>query len=88
MQSSGQSASPEGKSHAWVTEGGMRVTVNLTAKAAAALKEMAEASGDTKTDTINRALLIYAYIEKIIRDGGGVYVQEEGSAELKRVMFL
>jgi hypothetical protein len=67
---------------------GERVTVNLTARAAEALRESAEITGDTKTDTINRALLIYAFLHKTMRDGGAVYTRDAGSGELERVRFL
>jgi hypothetical protein len=70
------------------TGGGERVTVNLTAKAKDALYEVAHHTDDTKTDTINRALIIYAYLERIMREGGKVYVRESGSDDLERVRFL
>jgi hypothetical protein len=52
-----------------------RVTVNLAARASRALNEVVTLTGDSKTDAINRALAVYAYIEQIIHDGGSVYVQ-------------
>jgi len=67
--------------------GGERVTVNLSAKAAEALHEVATNNGDTKTDTINRALLIYAYLERVVRDGGKIYVREQGG-DLEGIKFV
>lgn len=64
-----------------------RVTVNLTGKGAAALAALGR-TGDSKTDIINRALSIYEYFERIIREGGAVYVSERGSEEKIRVQFL
>lgn len=36
-----------------------RLTVNLTASATSALEQAAHLTGDTRTDVVNRALLIY-----------------------------
>ncbi|MEV5569134.1 hypothetical protein AB0L06_03735 [Spirillospora sp. NPDC052269] len=65
-----------------------RVTVNLTAKGAAALTELMHLTGDTKTDVINRALGVYAYLENVIQQDGKVYVRENDNADLERVRFL
>jgi hypothetical protein len=66
-----------------------RVTVNLSARAARALEEAAKLTGDSKTDTINRALQIYAYFEQITQDGGAIYVRESPDAEPQLIkMFL
>jgi hypothetical protein len=47
-----------------------RVTVNVTGRAARALDLTAELTGDTKTDALNRALQIYAYLEQVTARGG------------------
>lgn len=39
-----------------------RLTVNLTPRAAEALDRTADRLGDTKTDTVNRALQLYALV--------------------------
>ncbi|WP_026415654.1 hypothetical protein [Actinomadura oligospora] len=65
-----------------------RVTVNLTAKGAAALTELMRLTGDTKTDVINRALGVYAYLENVIQQDGKVYVREQDQSDLERVRFL
>ncbi|MEV4253912.1 hypothetical protein AB0J52_12185 [Spirillospora sp. NPDC049652] len=65
-----------------------RVTVNLTAKGAAALTELMRLTGDTKTDVINRALGVYAYLESVTQEGGKVYVREQDGSDLERVRFL
>ncbi|MGI8336072.1 hypothetical protein ACRYCC_39535 [Actinomadura scrupuli] len=65
-----------------------RVTVNLTARASEALRESVEVSGDTKTDTINRALLVYAFLQGVMREGGAVYTKSGDTGELERVRFL
>ncbi|MFJ8932810.1 hypothetical protein ACIRJS_40015 [Streptomyces sp. NPDC102340] len=68
--------------------GSGRVTVNLAPKAAAALDEAVKLTGDTKTDTINRALQIYAHLEKTIQGGGVLYVKAADSDELERLLFI
>ena len=54
----------------WSRRGGgrrlERITVNLTPRSSSALDLAVELTGDTKTDTINRAIQIYAYLEKVI----------------------
>jgi hypothetical protein len=58
-----------------------RVTVNVTGRAAHALDLVAELTGDTKTDALNRALQIYAYLEQVTARGGSVYVRKAAGAE-------
>ena len=65
-----------------------RVTVNLTARSTQALDELVELTGDTQTDTINRALQIYAHLERTARNGGSLYVRETTSSELVKLQFL
>jgi hypothetical protein len=65
-----------------------RVTVNLTPRTSAALDEAVRLTRDTKTDTINRAIQVYAYLERIIQDGGTVYVRDPGNGELERLHFF
>jgi hypothetical protein len=62
-----------------------RITVNLTGRASRALDLATELTGDTKTDTVNRALQIYAFMEQITANGGSVYVKEAAGAELERL---
>jgi hypothetical protein len=63
-----------------------RVTVNLTPRAWNALEEAVQRTGDTKTDTINRALQVYNYIEEIMHSGGAVIVQDRnGKPERLRI---
>jgi hypothetical protein len=65
-----------------------RITVNLTSRSSSALELAVEMCGDTKTDTINRAIQIYAYLERVIRDGGSVHVREQDGAELERLRIV
>ncbi|TDD76731.1 hypothetical protein E1298_30280 [Actinomadura rubrisoli] len=64
------------------------MTVNLTGRGAGALGELVRRTGDSKTDVINRALIVYELIERITDEGGAVFVREPDSAELERVRFL
>jgi len=75
---------PEGKGGGG---GGLeRVTVNLAPRAARALEKAVRVTGDTKTDTINRALQVYAYLEEVWNNGGEVLVRK--SPDDKEVTVL
>ncbi len=61
-----------------------RVTVNLIPRASRALEQAGSLTGDSKTDTINRALQVYAYLEEVWSKGGAVLVEIDGQrTELK-----
>jgi hypothetical protein len=62
-----------------------RITVNLTGRASRALEQATKLTGDSKTDTVNRALQVYAYMEEITAEGGSVYVREAAGGELERL---
>ncbi|WP_405360359.1 hypothetical protein OG535_18150 [Kitasatospora sp. NBC_00085] len=64
-----------------------RLTVNLTEKAHQALADTAKLTGRSKTDTCNRALIVNAWVEKVIHDGGNIYV-EERPGEVQKVKIL
>ncbi|WP_107473607.1 hypothetical protein [Streptomyces sp. NRRL S-813] len=68
--------------------GPARITVNLAPKAATALDQAVKLTGDSKTDTINRALQVYAYLEKVIQDGGTLFTRSADSHELERLYFV
>lgn len=53
-----------------------RVTVNLTPRASSAMHTAMEISGDSKTDVLNAAVKVYAYLQQIQADGGTVLVAE------------
>jgi hypothetical protein len=65
-----------------------RTTVNLNQRGAAALKAVMDLTEDSKTDCINRAVTIYAFIEKVLSEGGSVLVQESDSTEPQRLVIF
>jgi hypothetical protein len=54
----------------------------------AALELATEVTGDSKTDTINRAIQIYAYLEHIASKGGTVHIRESESSDPERLKFF
>jgi len=65
-----------------------RITVNLNQRGAAALKAVMDLTEDSKTDCINRAVTIYAFIEKVLSEGCSVLVQESDSTEPQRLVIF
>ena len=65
-----------------------RVTVNLTPRSFRALEQVVRLTGDTKTDTINRALQVYAYLEEVIHASGSIYVRPSPDAETERLRIF
>jgi hypothetical protein len=55
-----------------------RLTVNLIPLATEALDELLLATRLGKTDVVNRALQIYAFLEKTKAEGGTLCVREPG----------
>jgi hypothetical protein len=65
-----------------------RITVNLTSRASRALELATELTGDTRTDTVNRALQIYAYVEQVMASGGSIRVRAAAGVELDLLKYL
>lgn len=65
-----------------------RVTVNLNVPATKALAEVSALTGDTKTDSINRALQLYAMIVAVQLNGGTIHMRERPDADLERLRLL
>jgi hypothetical protein len=65
-----------------------RVTVNLTEKTARALAEAVEITSDSKTDAINKALQMYALLQRVQEAGGAIYLREKDGAEIERLRML
>jgi hypothetical protein len=53
-----------------------RLTVNLIRPAVDSLDDLARVTGLGKTDIVNRALQIYAFVEKTKAEGGILCVRE------------
>ncbi|MEV4626638.1 hypothetical protein AB0J90_10165 [Micromonospora sp. NPDC049523] len=66
----------------------MRLTVNLTPRAAEALDKASTESGDSKTDTVNRALQVYALIQELSKRGGGSIRVVHPDGEVERVHIV
>jgi len=65
-----------------------RVTVNLILRASRALQRVSELTGDSKTDSINRAIQVYGYLTEIDHNGGAVYVRESKDSEPQLLKIL
>jgi hypothetical protein len=71
------------------SNGGLtRVTVNLTPRSIGALDRASRATGDTKTDTINRALQVYALVQELVERGGGSLKVTHEDGETERIYLL
>jgi hypothetical protein len=84
----GRSAAPSRRKNDHNQGGGggglERVTVNLIPRASRALEKASQLTGDSKTDAINRALQVYAYLEEVWSKGGSIEVEVDGKrTELK-----
>ena len=76
----GRSAVPSGGPGDGTGGAPEQLTVNVTGCASRALDLAAELTGDTRTDTLNRALQVYAYLEQVTARGGSIHVREAESA--------
>jgi hypothetical protein len=65
-----------------------RVTVNLTPRSWHALDLAVKQTGDSQTDTINRAVQVYSYLANITENGGTLYVRDAGSEDLERLRII
>lgn len=72
-----------------VSSGGLRrITLNLTPRACTALEQAVKLTGDSKTDTLNRAIQVYAYIMNVTQNGGDLYLRDKGQDELERLLLV
>lgn len=65
-----------------------RVTVNLTRPAVQAMDALSEGTGNSKTDTINRALQIYALIHGIMERSGGSLNIVNADGQIERIHIV
>ncbi len=65
-----------------------KVTVNLTKRSVEALDALVESTGETKTDAINKALQVYAFIQQQLDSGGALYVKDADSDQAERLRIF
>ncbi len=65
-----------------------RVTVNLMPRTSKALQLAADITGGNKTDTINRAIQMYAFFEDTVRRGGTVLVRDKPDGETQVIRWF
>jgi hypothetical protein len=65
-----------------------RVTVNLNRQAMQALEWVGDATGYSKTDTINRALQVYAIVQKLMQRNGGVLQVTQDNGAVERIHIV
>ncbi|MER5196439.1 hypothetical protein ACWD3J_22955 [Streptomyces sp. NPDC002755] len=64
-----------------------RLTVNLTERAHEALEITASLTRRSKTDTVNRALIVNQWLEELTHNGGSIYVEEK-PGELQKIKIV
>ena len=65
-----------------------RVTIGLVPKTAAELQELVDLTGLSKTDIVNRAISLYAFVEASSRDGHELLRRSRDTGELELIRFL
>lgn len=80
----------EQANHSMGTAGPLtRVNVNLTQRTVAALDSAVAKTGDSRTDTINRAIQVYDLVQDLLRNGDGrSLVIKYPSGESERVFIM
>lgn len=66
----------------------VRLTVNLTERSVAALQAASTADGNSKTDTVNRALQVYALVRELLERGGGSIRVMHPDGEVERIHIV
>jgi hypothetical protein len=65
-----------------------RVTVNLTTRTVRSLDRVVNLTSDTKTDSINRAIQVYAYLEEVMQNGGSVFATRGEGSTPEQIRFF
>lgn len=65
-----------------------RITIGLTEKTDHALADAIRISRDNKTDSINKAIQVYALLLKTQEDGGAVYIRSHDGSETERLRMV
>lgn len=65
-----------------------RITVALIPKAGQDLQRLLDHTGLSKTDIVNRAIVLYEFIDDQVRVGRDVLIRDSGTGETQVVRFL
>jgi hypothetical protein len=65
-----------------------RITVALIPKAVGDLQSLQDRTGLSKTDLTNRAISLYEFIDKLIREGKEILIRDPEEGETQRVHLL
>jgi hypothetical protein len=65
-----------------------KVTLNFAERNWTALGDAAKSTGHSQTESVNRAVALYAKAIQAFEQGGAVYVREDADAKLERISFL
>lgn len=66
----------------------IRTTINFTPGAQADLEDAMQIGGDSKSDTINKAVRLYAKALRAEHDKGEILIRARADAELHKIEFL
>ncbi len=65
-----------------------KVSANFVPRAVAALDRASEITGDSRTDVLNCAVQMYAYLAKMMYDGHLIFVENPSTGTKERVVFF
>ena len=65
-----------------------KVSANFVPRAMAALDLASQLTGDSRTDVLNRAVQVYAYLAKMMEEGNLIFVENPTTKAKDRVVFL
>ena len=66
----------------------VRVTVNLTPRSMNALERLSAGAGESKTDAINKALQVYAYLQEVIDQEAATLLIRHANGDVERLRFI
>jgi hypothetical protein len=65
-----------------------KVSANFVPRAMHALDLASEITGDSRTDVLNRAVQVYAYLAQMTKEGRLIFVEDPSTKAKDRVVFL
>ncbi len=65
-----------------------RITVALIPKAGEDLQHLQERTSLSKTDLVNRAITLYAFVDAQLRAGRDLLVRDSATGELQTILIL